>query len=370
MINKKTIGIIGGGQLGKMLSEAAIKLGFKVVVIDPNDDCPASQAGARQIVAPYDDGDAYNKLADASDFITIEIEHIDTKSLKLINKPINPDPNTVELIKDKLKQKELLAANKLPVGDFVRIDSKEELLDTLGEWGPVILKSRFGGFDGRGNRVINSASDIDFEIVSGQYYAEKIIDFKDELAVIFARGKQGSIEIFPIARTRHERNICTEVCAPADFDEDVKEKALNTAKNVAEQLEGYGVFAIEMFLDQNNKILINEIAPRVHNSGHYTMNGCNISQFEQHIRAISGMDLIKPIMTSKACVMVNILGERTGAAINKGVKEAEEIEGVSVYIYGKKYTKVDRKMGHINALGDTIEEALEKAKKARSIIEI
>ncbi|HEX5797851.1 MAG TPA: 5-(carboxyamino)imidazole ribonucleotide synthase [Candidatus Saccharimonadales bacterium] len=375
MTEKKTVGIVSGGQLGRMLTEEAIKLGFKVIVLDPAPNCPAAQVGAEQIVGSWKDGGLISEVIEKSDFFTIEIEHIDTDVLKKYkDKNINPLPETIELIQNKYEQKKFLARNKIPTAEFKEVSSfgqAEEIFEKFGK--KAILKSKKDAYDGRGNRYIDSAEALkqSFEEFAGrEIYIEKIINFKKELAVMAARDIHGKIVSYPVVETVHERNICTYVYAPAKIDESINENAKNLAEKVVASLDGAGVYGVEMFLDEENNILINEIAPRVHNSGHYTMDGCETSQFEQHIRAITGMGLSPAKMSQPSVAMVNILGERDGPVELKGVEEAESIKGVKVYIYGKSPTKVDRKMGHINAVAGTIEEAIDKARKARSLISI
>lgn len=374
-MDKKTLGIVSGGQLGRMLTEPAIKLGFDVVVLDPTPNCPAAQVGAKQIVGSWKDAALLKQVAESSDYFTIEIEHIDTKSLEeLTDKNINPAPKTIELIQNKYNQKIFLNDNDLKTAEFVEITDEEQARKVLTDFGgKMILKSKTDAYDGRGNEIVDSPESLAkaLERFAGfGLYAEKLVNFKKELAVMVAKDMSGNMQAFPTAETFHERNICIEVRAPAEINENLQKTAQEIAKKVVSKLEGAGVYGVEMFLDQNDEILINEIAPRVHNSGHYTMDACNVSQFEQHVRAVTGMELLEVKMTSSAAAMVNILGERDGPVELKGVEEAEKIPGVSVYLYGKTPTKIDRKMGHINAVAGTIEESIENARKARRLISI
>ncbi|HEX5796845.1 MAG TPA: 5-(carboxyamino)imidazole ribonucleotide synthase [Candidatus Saccharimonadales bacterium] len=369
----KTIGIVGGGQLGRMLTEAAASLGFKVIVIDPTPDCPAHQAGAEQIVAPYRDREAAIELAQKADYITIEFEHINAEALATIadSKPVNPSPDTIKMIQNKYEQKLFLQRNDLNTAEFLEIDSNSTAETAFDDWGGLILKSTTDSFDGRGNTLITSKSelaDAAERFAGREIYAEKIINFKKELAVMIAKDIKGNTIAYPVVETVHARNICTEVYAAAEIDEVVKKKAENLAKQAVSKLNGAGIYGVEMFLGEDNTILVNEIAPRVHNSGHYTMDMCEPSQFEQHILAITGRELKEPVLKSPACCMINILGERNGPVELNGVADAENIPGVSVYIYGKKPTKIDRKMGHINATAGTMEEAVANARKARKLI--
>jgi len=370
------IGIVGGGQLGRMLTEAALPLGFRVIVLDPGGNCPAAQVGAEQIVGDLYDSDSLKKLAEKADFITIEIEHLDTHPLEVIagaGKPVNPSPKTIALIQDKFRQKAFLRETGIPVADFVEVSdiaAAENALQDFG--GKMLLKSRHGAYDGRGNAVVNSPQDIETAMASlgDKLYAEKFVPFKKELAVMVVRDTNGNVATYPVTETIHERNICVETLTPADIDPEVAEQAETFAKAVAEHLEGAGVFGIEMFLTDDDQILINEIAPRVHNSGHYTIEACETSQFEQHIRAITGMELGPTKLQVPAAVMVNILGKRNGPTEVKGVGEAEAVPGVAVHLYGKSPTKVDRKMGHITATGETLAEARERAVQARKLIDV
>jgi 5-(carboxyamino)imidazole ribonucleotide synthase len=377
MESRKTIGIIGGGQLGRMLTLAALPLGFRVVVINPTADSPAAQVGAEEIVADLYDADALQKLADESDFITIEIEHLDVDKLQAIerlNKPVNPSPEIIRIIQDKLFQKEFLDSAGIPVAPFVGIESISDARAALKQFeGKMLIKTRLGAYDGRGNMVVTSEADIDeaFEQFAGTpLYAEQYIPFEKELAVMVARGMNEEIALYPIVQTIHERNICIEVLAPAPVSEAIHTKATQIATAVAELLQGAGTFGIEMFLTESGRILINEIAPRVHNSGHYTTEASRTSQFEQHIRAISGLPLGDTSLVVPAAVMINILGERDGPTVFTGLANALSVPETSVHMYGKSPTKIDRKMGHITSTGKTIEEARERANTAREAISI
>jgi phosphoribosylaminoimidazole carboxylase PurK protein len=370
------IGIVGGGQLGRMLTEAALPLGFKVVVIDPGPDCPAAQAGAEQIVGGLYDHDALKELAARADFITVEIEHLDAGLLQELadnGKPVNPSPKTVRLIQDKYAQKVFLRQAGIPVADFAEITDEASAAQALEDFGGrMLLKSRMGAYDGRGNAVVGSAGEIApaMEALGDKLYAEKFVPFKKELAVMVARGRGGEVVTYPVTETIHERNICVETFTPAGVDAAARNKAEAVALSVAEHLEGAGVFGVEMFLTQDGRILVNEIAPRVHNSGHYTIEACETSQFEQHVRAVTGMELGSTALKTPAAVMVNILGERDGPTEIKGLDEAQAIPGVAVHLYGKSPTKVDRKMGHITAVADTLEEARSNAERARDLIDV
>lgn len=377
MESQKTIGIVGGGQLGRMLTLAAKQLGFKVVVLDSKPNSPAKQVGADQILGDLYDPKALKQLAKRADYLTIEIEHLDAEALEAltdINTQINPSPSTIRLIQDKFLQKEHLHKAGIPVAPFKQItdeNSATEALNKLG--GKILIKTRHGAYDGRGNMIVKSKPDIKKALKlfkDKQLYAEAYVPFEKELAVIIARDVNGKVVTYPTVETIHKRNICVEVIAPAPINENVQDNAEKIAKNVAQLLEGAGIFAIEMFLTNDDKILVNEIAPRVHNSGHHTIEANKTSQFEQHIRAISGLSLGDTSMIVPASVMVNILGERNGETKLAGMDKLQGEDDIHIHIYGKSPTKIDRKMGHINATGPTIEHAKKRAKNARKAISI
>lgn len=373
---KKRIGIVGGGQLGRMLTVPAKELGFTVNIIDPTPGSPAGQIADHEITADFKDKEAIRKLGNISDYLTFEIELADSKILQELEKKglkINPSPKTLEIIRDKLKQKQFLKKSGIPIGDFMEVNSKKDILNAAKKFGyPLLLKARFDAYDGRGNALIKNESEIKNAIdkLKGRkLYVEKFVPFTKELAIIAARSIKGKILTYPVVETIHKNNILHYLLSPAPVDEKIAKKAKDLAIKVMQHLNGAGVFGIEMFLTKDGEILINEIAPRVHNSGHHTIEANVTSQFEQHIRAISGMDLGSTEIISPA-VMINILGERNGKADPQGVEKAEKIPGVKVYIYGKLETKPERKMGHITALGNTVEEAYNKAIRAKKLITI
>ena len=371
------IGIVGGGQLGKMLTQSAKKLGFYVTVIDPTPDSPAGQVADKQIVADYKDSKAIIELSKTSDFITFEIELANDSALYKIMKKgkiVNPSPATLGIIRDKLKQKEFLKKNKIPIAKFVKISSQQDIVNAAKTFGfPLMLKARTDGYDGRGNFLISKIQDVEKglkKLEGRKLYVEKFINFSKELAVMVVRNTKKEIAIYPVVETIHKDNICDTVIAPAPVSKKQYEKAQRLAKKVVSILKGAGVFGIEMFLKKKDNVLVNEIAPRVHNSGHYTIEGCITSQFEQHIRAITNLPLGSTAMTSKVVVMKNILGRKNGQGMPIGVEKALKIPGVSLHIYGKKESRPQRKMGHITVVGNSINECLRKVNKARNALVI
>ncbi len=374
---KNRIGIVGGGQLGRMMAFEAHKMGFRVTILDPTPESPAGQVADEQIVAQYSDKQALTKLAKKSDVITyeIELENSDIFDNLIENGAvIHPSITSFKLINDKYLQKEFFKKNGIPVADFLEVENKEDILKAVKKFGyPIFLKTRRFAYDGRGNALIRKASDIDKSLNSLQgsgLYVEKFVPFVKELAIMVARNTEGEIATYPVVETIHKNNICHIVKAPAPIKKNISKKTQVLAKKVMQQLQGAGVFGIEMFLTKRGQVLVNEIAPRVHNSGHYTIEACITNQFEQHIRAITGLPLGQTDMIVPAAVMINILGGRTGVAQVTGMDDALRLPQTYVHIYGKKDTKMERKMGHITAIDKTIQNAYKKAKRARMFITI
>ncbi len=373
----QTIGIVGGGQLGRMLTDAAHKLGFKVAVLDPTPECPAASVADIHLMGSFKDKEKIIELAEMSDVITFEIESANAEALEELvqkGKAVHPSPKTLSIIKDKFEQKVFLREHGIAVADFAFIESENDCLKQAEIFGyPFLLKARFDAYDGRGNYVIRNKEDITpaFEkLKKSSLYAEKFIPFIKELAVVSARGMDGEIILFPVVETIHKNNICHIVRSPAPVDELVTARARELAQKVLSALSGVGVFAVEMFLSERGEVLVNEIAPRVHNSGHHTIEAFHISQFEAHIRAITGMPLVQPESLARAAVMINILGERTGPALFEGLMGLEKIPNANIHIYGKIETREERKMGHITVLAETLEDAEMNAVQARKYISI
>jgi 5-(carboxyamino)imidazole ribonucleotide synthase len=375
------LGIIGGGQLGMMLTEAASKFSkeiSKVIVLDPTGGCPASKVGAKQIVADYKDEKAIVELASKSDIITYEIESGSSDVLKSIESKtkISPSPDTLKKIQDKLAQKIFLSENNLPVAEFVEINSFDDLKEKIKKFGyPSILKIRKDAYDGRGNFKINSEKELDiaYEQFKGQgMMLEKFIDFKMEVSVIAARNTRGEIATYPVVENIHEENILRLTIAPARVNEKISKDAEYVSKKTMKVLKGAGVFGIEMFVTKDDKILINEIAPRVHNSGHHTLQSSKTSQFEQHIRAILGLKLGSTKLIHPT-IMYNILGPKNFQGKYKPVNIIQE-SGVYLKMYGKEESKPKRKLGHLNIVDledskniDILLNKLERIKKSLKI---
>ncbi|MBI2621750.1 MAG: 5-(carboxyamino)imidazole ribonucleotide synthase [Candidatus Levybacteria bacterium] len=392
-----TIGIVGGGQLGKMLTLAAKKMGFFVIVTDPTPKSPAGQVADRQIVGDYKDAKTTRLLAKLSDLLTVEAEFVNDGVLqKIADKgvPVHPSPKTIGIIKDKLKQKEFLKKNKIATAPFFPVNSPDDIKKASKKFGyPMYLKARMDAYDGKGNYLISSEKDIDNglkKLKGRSLYIERFIDFKKELAVMVARSIKGEVKVYPVVETIHKDSICDTVIAPAKISPLARKRAQVLATKTIKLLKGAGVFGFEMFLipstsvrpasqrgeqtqDKSSgqaKVLINEIAPRVHNSGHYTIEASVTSQFEQHIRAITGLPLGSTDMLVKSAVMKNILGTREGIGFPQGLERALRIPGVSYHLYGKRDGRVGRKMGHLTVVGDSVEINLKKASRARKALGI
>jgi len=352
----KILGVIGGGQLGLMLTEAANQMPeyiSQVVVLDPTPNCPASQAGAKQIIADFKDENAILDLAEKSDIITYEIESGNSDVLKkLENKTIiNPSPDTLKIIQDKLEQKKFLLKNKIPIAEFAEINNLNELKKIITDFGlPVLLKVRKDAYDGRGNYKISSIDEISkaySSFTNKPLMVEKFVDFKMEVSVIASRNTNGEILTYPVVENIHEENILRMTIAPARVSDIVRNKAESIAHNTMEVLKGAGVFGIEMFVTNNDEVLINEIAPRVHNSGHHTLQSSKTSQFEQHLRAILGLKLGSTELIHHT-VMYNILGPANFHGKYKPI--IINADDVFLKMYGKEISKTKRKLGHFNVV--------------------
>ena len=377
---QKTIGIIGGGQLGKMMILEAKKMGFSIIVLDPGEKCPAHTLVDRHIIAGFDDKEAIRSLAEVADVITYEFEHIDADVLQELEekgKKVYPTAKSLKVIQNKYTQKSVLLENDIPVPEFCQADSPEAIAHAAKIYGlPMMLKSCTGGYDGKGNYSIASMDDIPaaFQALGGgklPLMAEKYFEFQLEISVLACRGIGGDIQVYPVAENIHYNSILSQTRVPANISHRTAKRAMELARRVMEVFEGVGMFCVEMFVDNHGGIAINEVAPRPHNSGHYTIEGCVTSQFEQHIRAVTNLplgcpDLIRP------SVMLNLLGEEgsKGNAIVEGAETVLAIPGATLHIYGKEESRPYRKMGHITIIAESISQAIEYAMKAQGCVKI
>lgn len=368
-MDNKTIGILGGGQLGRMIVEAAHRLNIKTVILDaPN--TPAKQINALDdhVDGSFNDEKSIIQLAKKCDVLTVEIEHVDADALERVKNEmgieIYPLPKTIKLIQDKYLQKEHLIEHGINVTESVPILSNDVAsLKKIGEdFGyPFMLKSRTLAYDGRGNYVVRSEEGISeaIEFLKDRpLYAEKWCMFTKELAVMVVRSVEGEVFAYPTVETVHKDNICHVVYAPARVNDSIAKKASILAENAVKTLPGCGIFGVEMFLLSNNELLVNEIAPRPHNSGHYTIDACVTSQFEAHVRAVVGLPMPKNFTRfstpSTKAIMYNVLGADEPNKELESCRRALETPNASVYLYGKT-TRPKRKMGHINIISSSME---------------
>ena len=368
-----TIGIIGGGQLGRMLAIAARQMDYKTVVLDPDSNCPAGQVADRVIRSDYSDLKASSELAALADVVTYEFENVDADSVSSAekNKPVRPSSSVLRTTQNRLHEKKALLQAGIPVANFRKVDSLRDLEDAASVLGyPMVLKTATEGYDGKGQSIIDGERDlaISYDQLSARnvdLIVEQFVSFKAEVSTICARTIDGMTATFDPAENIHRNHILDTSIVPARIDESVTDKARIIATDIAEKLDVIGLIAVEMFVTQENDILVNELAPRPHNSGHYTMDGCDTSQFEQLVRILAGMPITLPKLHSPT-VMVNLLGEIwEDTDGNPDWQRALELPGVSLHLYGKSAARVGRKMGHINVVAETVEEALYIAVEAR-----
>ncbi|MGA9400769.1 5-(carboxyamino)imidazole ribonucleotide synthase [Haladaptatus sp.] len=353
-----TLGVVGGGQLGRMLAEAASPLGVELIVLDPTPDCPASLVARDQIIGDFDDEDAIRELAKRSDALTFEIELADPDVLEAVSDefdvPVHPDPATLRTIQDKLVQKHALQDRGIPVPDFRQVDSREDLLEAGEEFGyPMMLKARRCGYDVHGNVPVEDEDDVDNAMsqVSGELMVEEFVPFERELSVIAVKGDD-EVATFPVGENVHEDEILRQTVVPARTTDDVRERAEDVAHDVLSTLSGRGTYGIELFEGPDGHISVNEIAPRPHNSGHYTIEGALTSQFEQHARGVLGYPLGATTLRG-SIVMSNILGDvdEPEPADLSGVEGVLSTPGASFHWYGKHNVRPLRKMGHVTLVG-------------------
>ncbi len=369
-----TLGILGGGQLGRMLIQSAIDFNIDVRILDPDINAPCKDIATHFTHGSLTDFETVYAFGQHCDIITIEIENVNTEALKKLQsegKKVFPQPEAIALIQDKRKQKQFYKEKGIPTADFILTENRADVT-RLAEKLPAVHKLGTEGYDGRGVKVLRSEKDIEHAF-DKPGILESLIDFEKELAVIVARNASGQIQAFPTVELAFhpEHNLVEYLFSPASISDTHEKKAQAIAQEVIEALDMVGLLAVEMFLTKDGKILVNEIAPRPHNSGHQSIEGNITSQFEQHLRAIYNMPLgATDIVIPSA--MINLLGEDgySGPARYEGLSETLKIKGAHIHLYGKKLTKPFRKMGHIT-LVDHDEQALrEKAKSVKAILKV
>ena len=364
----QTIGVIGGGQLGRMLTLDAKRMGYNVIVLDPMPNSPCGQVADEQIVAAYTDKEAVVQLGEKSDIVTYEFENIDINSVKVLEGrgfKVTPSSEVLRVTQDRLLEKAFLRAAGVPVGNFAKVDRIDDINLAAAAVGyPAVLKTTRGGYDGKNQWLCDSATPAKhaFAAAKGQTLIfEQYVPFTKELSVIGVRNVHDKVVTYPVSENVHEYGILTESIVPARISHETAERAYAITRIIAHQLKIVGVFCVEFFMMHEGELMVNEIAPRPHNSGHYSMDAMPCSQYEQHIRAICGLPLAEPHLLSKA-VMVNILGDGKGNRLH-GVEKLLHEPGIVLHMYGKKHSVDRRKMGHFTVLCDDVEEGIHKAKE-------
>lgn len=368
------LGVLGGGQLGRMLIQSAIDLNMQISVLDPDKDAPCKYLADEFVVGEVTDFDTVYRFGKGKDLITIEIENVNTEALqKLEEEGVNvyPQPRQIKLIQDKRVQKQFYKENGIPTSEFVLVENQEDLFKHI-DFLPAVQKLGRAGYDGRGVQKIEKIEDISkgFDAPS---VLEKLIDFEKEISVIVARNVSGQIATYPVTELvfHPTQNLVEFLFSPADISYEVGKEAKRIAISIIEKLGIVGLLAVEMFVTKDGKILVNEIAPRTHNSGHQTIEANFTSQFQQHLRAILNLPLGATTIKMPSA-MVNLLGESgyTGLARYQGIEQVMKTEGVYIHLYGKQMTKPFRKMGHVTILDHDVEKLKLKAKFVKDNLKV
>ncbi|ALL05691.1 phosphoribosylaminoimidazole carboxylase [Pedobacter sp. PACM 27299] len=373
-ISDLKLGILGGGQLGRMLIQEAINYNLTTLILDPDTDAPCKHLANYFECGSITDFDTVYNFGKKADIITIEIEKVNIEALEQLEKEgklVYPQSRVIRLIQDKGVQKQFFKENNIPTAPFQLVNTKEDMRNSHIPF-PYILKQRKDGYDGKGVMKINNLADID-NAFDAPCLIEELVDFEKEIAVIVSRNPNGDMKTFPMVEMEFnaEANLVEFLISPSTYPEAIQERAEIIAKNIATSLNITGLLAVEMFVTRSGEILVNELAPRPHNSGHQTIEGNYVSQFNQHLRAIFNLPLGDTRATNNA-VMINLLGEKNhnGVAKYKGLEKVMAIEGVYVHLYGKKYTKPFRKMGHITIVDQNREKAIEKANYIKETLKV
>ncbi|MCL1632716.1 5-(carboxyamino)imidazole ribonucleotide synthase [Sporolactobacillus sp. CPB3-1] len=360
----QTIGILGGGQLGRMMAISARQMGYRIAVLDPVEDCPCAQVADIAIIANYDDPEGAKKMAACADVVTYEFENVAVQTVEYLqeNSYLPQGGRLLEITKDRLNEKAAIEKAGLPVVPHMPVRSEEELKAAIDEIGyPSVLKTTQGGYDGKGQYVLQSELDLKEAlpyIGKIPFELEKWLPFEKEISVIVVRSTAGETSVLPVAENIHRHNILHHTLVPARIPEHLRNEATQHALQLAEALELVGTLAVEMFVGTDGKVYVNETAPRPHNSGHFSINACETSQFEQHIRAICGLPLASTQLLSPA-IMINILGEHVQPVLD----QIHLLKSAHLHLYGKDEAKTGRKMGHLTILGDSADEAIERAEQ-------
>jgi 5-(carboxyamino)imidazole ribonucleotide synthase len=372
------VAILGGGQLARMTAEAAARLGIEVAILEREANSPAGRIAARELVGAWDDRDTLAAVAEGALAVTLENEFVDVPALEWLaaqGTPVFPTPATLAIVQDKLAQKRFMRAAGVPVPEFAEVIQHDDILRAGAEWGwPLVLKARRNGYDGYGNATLRRPEDVADACArlgwpERALLVEAWVPFERELAVMVARGRGGACAVYPVVETVQRDHICHLVRAPAPIAPAVAASAAAIAQRAVAAIGGIGVFGIELFATAD-AVLYNECAPRPHNSGHYSIEGCVTPQFENHLRAVLGLPLGATDLVAPAAVMVNLLGARTGPARAEGLAAALAVPAAQLHLYGKLASRPGRKMGHVTALGTTLAEAEARAQRAAAALRI
>jgi len=365
-----TLGILGGGQLGRMTAIAARTLGYDVRVLDPDEHAPAFALAREAITATFDDAEAVVRLAKGSDVVTLEIEQVSTATLEAAARvaPVRPSAEVVHVVQERARQREFLANNGFPTGDFAVVETAEACMEAVARLGASIVKATMGGYDGRGQVRLSDpmeAADAFAAVGGRKAVVERFLDIEAELSVLVARSAEGEVVAFPASRNHHEHGILVWAVVPAGFGPSIEGQARDLAISIATRLDVVGLLAVEMFLTTDGKLLVNELAPRPHNTYHHTERACPTSQFEQLVRAVCGLPL-GDVSVVRPAAIYNLLGElwTDGEPDEIGTLR---IPRARVHLYGKRSARRGRKMGHLSACGDSADEALATVKQAYDV---
>lgn len=373
------LGILGGGQLAQMMTQAAISLGVEIAIFEQTPDSPASRLTKYDVVGKWSDLDKLKQFVDLCDVVTLENEFVDAELLAQIAEwgvPVYPTAQTLAQVQDKLIQKQTMLKNDVAMPSFAEVGQASDVLDFASQFGyPVVLKKRRNGYDGYGNALIETQANIPtaFDKLGGGdggLFVEGFVPFVQELAVMVLRGRDGEVVAYPVVETIQKDHRCHIVRAPASVSPETWALAEHIAKQAVIAVEGVGVFGVELFLLQDGTVVYNEIAPRPHNSGHYTIEGCLTSQFENHIRAVLGWSLGSVEMVKPSAVMVNVLGGFDGALKQDVSKDALTVPQAHLHLYGKRDVRKGRKMGHVTVIGDDLITCERLALQAVEALEI
>lgn len=357
-----TLGVLGGGQLGRMFAQAAAKMGYKVCVLDPATDSPAAEVSALHVQAGFDDKAGLDQLAACCDAVTTEFENVPAESLRHLQNqiPVSPPPEAVEVAQDRNKEKSFFKSHGLPVNACAAITDATQIKPAFDQMsGKAVIKTARLGYDGKGQRVCNSAEEVAeaFQQFGGvDCVLEDFVPFDCEVSVVLARDIHGKIEVFPVVENQHQNGILDICIVPARVSNKVQAQAKEAAISLATALDYVGVLAVEMFVC-NESVSLNEIAPRPHNSGHYTMDACNYSQFDQQVRTLAGLPVAR-VDLHLPVVMLNVLGD---LVLSDGFKWSSLLAQPNshLHVYGKAEARVGRKMAHVNILGESVDSSLE-----------